>query len=106
MNETVHLAQMEHSRVIFIDKVPQERDKHGEATESAVKRAAACHCPIIKATILRGEEVSPTFCNCGAGWFRPLWESILGHSVKVTCEESVLQGHDRCRFAIYLSEES
>jgi hypothetical protein len=92
--------------VIFIDKAPQQREKHAEATDPVARRAAACHCPIIKATILRGEEVSPTFCNCGAGWFRPLWEAILGHPVKVTCEESVLQGHDRCRFAIYLNEES
>jgi effector-binding domain-containing protein len=92
--------------VIFIDKAPQERDKHGEAMDPRVKRAAACHCPIIKATILRGEEISPTFCNCGAGWFRPLWESLLGRPVKVTCEESVLQGHDRCKFAIYLNEEA
>ena len=92
--------------VIFIDKVPQERQKHDESTDSVVKRASACHCPIIKAAILRGEEISPTFCNCGAGWFRPLWEALLGHPVKVTCEESVLQGHDRCKFAIYLGEEA
>jgi len=92
--------------VIFIDKVPQEREKHRNATDPVVKRASACHCPVIKAAILRGEDISSTFCNCGAGWFRPLWESILGHPVKVTCEESVLQGHDRCKFAIYLNEES
>ena len=92
--------------VIFIDKAPQQGEKFKEATDTTVKRAAACHCPIIKATILRGEEVSPTFCNCGAGWFKPLWEAILERPVKVTCEESVLQGHDRCKFAIYLNEES
>ncbi len=91
--------------IIFIDKAPQEVEKHKEAADPIVKRAAACHCPIIKATILRGENVSPTFCNCGAGWFRPLWEAILERPVKVTCEESVLQGHDRCKFAIYLSQE-
>jgi hypothetical protein len=92
--------------VIFIDKVPQEAAKFKDATDPVVRRASACHCPIIKATILRGEEVSPTFCNCGAGWFRPLWKTLLGHPVKVTCEESVLQGHDRCKFAIYLKEDA
>lgn len=92
--------------VIFIDKAPQEAEKFKEATDPVVKRASACHCPIIKATILKGEEVSPTFCNCGAGWFRPLWETLLGHPVKVTCEESVLQGHDRCKFAVYLKEDA
>jgi effector-binding domain-containing protein len=90
--------------VIFIDKAPQEAEKHKEATDPVVRRAAACHCPIIKAAILRGEAISPTFCNCATGWFRPLWEAILGRPVKITCEESVLQGHDRCRFAIYVNE--
>jgi len=90
--------------IIFIDKAPQQREKVKESSDPAVKRAAACHCPIIKATILRGKEVSPTFCNCGAGWFKPLWEAILERPIKVTCEESVLQGHDRCKFAIYLNE--
>jgi hypothetical protein len=76
--------------VIFIDKAPQEAAKHKEATDPAVKRAAACHCPIIKAAIQRGEKISPTFCNCGTGWFKPLWEAVLGRPVRITCEESVL----------------
>ena len=90
--------------VIFIDKIPQEAEKHREATDPVVRRAAACHCPIIKAAILRGEAISPTFCNCATGWFRPLWETLLGRPVKITCEESVLQGHDRCKFAIHLDD--
>ncbi|MCK4916274.1 MAG: hypothetical protein KAS89_08885 [Candidatus Eisenbacteria sp.] len=90
--------------VIFIDKAPQEAAKHREATDPSVKRASACHCPIIKAAIQRGEEISPTFCNCGTGWFKPLWETLLERPVRITCEESVLQGHDRCKFAIYLND--
>ena len=52
----------------------------------------------------KGEEISFTFCNCGAGWFKPLWEGILGEPVDVVCEESVLRGDDRCHFAIHLPE--
>jgi hypothetical protein len=91
--------------VIFIDKIPQERDKHAAATDPLVKRAAACHCPIVKAAILAGENVSFTYCNCGTGWFKPVWETILEAPVNVVCEESVLRGDDRCKFAIYLPEE-
>jgi effector-binding domain-containing protein len=91
--------------VIFIDKVPQERKKHEEATDPRVKRAAACHCPVMKAAILADEAISPTFCHCATGWFRPVWETLLGKPVKIVCEESVLQGHDRCRFAIHLPED-
>jgi effector-binding domain-containing protein len=92
--------------VIFIDKIPQEAEKHKEARDPVVRRAAACHCPIVKAAILRGETISPTFCNCGTGWFRPLWEALLGRPVTITCEESVLRGDDRCKFAIYVDERS
>ena len=92
--------------VIFIDKAPQQAAKYKEATDPVAKRAAACHCPIIKAAIQRGEKISPTFCNCGTGWFKPLWEAILERPVKIVCEESVLQGHDRCKFAIYIDEGS
>jgi len=92
--------------VIFIDKVPQEREKFEAATDPRVKRAAACHCPVIKAAILADETISPTFCHCATGWFRPVWETLLGKAVKVVCEESVLQGHDRCHFAIHLSEDA
>jgi effector-binding domain-containing protein len=91
--------------VIFIDKAPQERQKHEEATDPRIRRAAACHCPVIKAAILADETISPTFCHCATGWFRPVWEGLLGRPVRIVCEESVLQGHDRCRFAIYLPED-
>jgi hypothetical protein len=91
--------------VVFIDKVPQEREKYEKVTDPVAKRAAACHCPIVKAAILAGEEISPTFCGCATGWFKPLWEAIVGAPVEVICEESLLQGGDRCKFAIYLPEE-
>jgi hypothetical protein len=91
--------------VIFIEKNPQEREKHESAADPLVKRAAACHCPIVKAAILAGEEISFTFCSCGTGWFKPLWEEIVGTPVKVVCEGSVLRGDDACKFAIYLPEE-
>ncbi|MBD3349368.1 MAG: hypothetical protein GF400_09275 [Candidatus Eisenbacteria bacterium] len=91
--------------VVFIDKVSQEREKYESAVDPAERRAAACHCPVIKAAILAGEKISPTFCDCGTGWFKPLWEAIVEAPVEVICEESVLQGHDRCKFAIHLPEE-
>ncbi len=91
--------------VILIDKNPQEREKHAGATDPLIKRAAACHCPVVKAAILAGEDMSFTFCSCGTGWFKPVWEAIMEAKVLVVCEESVLHGDERCRFAIYLPEE-
>ena len=90
--------------VIFIDKIPQQKKAYEEATDPVAKRAAACWCPTIKAAILAGEDIPFTFCGCGTGWFKPVWEEIVGVPVRVVCEESVLKGDDRCRFAIYLPE--
>jgi effector-binding domain-containing protein len=90
--------------VILIDKKPQQKKRFDEATDPLEKRAAACYCPVIKAAILAGEEISFTYCGCATGWFRPVWEEIVGAPVRVVCEESVLKGDERCRFAIYLPD--
>ena len=64
--------------VVLIDKGPQQRTAYEEATDPVARRAAACHCPTIKAAILAGEEIPFTFCGCGTGWFKPVWEEIVG----------------------------
>jgi hypothetical protein len=29
-----------------------------------------------------GEQISPTLCYCGAGWYRRIWEGILEKPVE------------------------
>ena len=54
-------------------------------------------------TMVRTDEtISPTFCNCGAGWFLQKWEGILGKPVKVQLIRSVLKGDDLCEVAVHL----
>jgi len=74
-----------------------------EATDDPVeKRFHTCFCSMVKDAILKGEEISPTFCNCSAGWFVQVWEFILGRTLRVDVVEDVLHGAERCIFAIHL----
>jgi effector-binding domain-containing protein len=89
---------------IVVSKQPAERQRYEAATDPAEKRAAYCHCRMIKAAIRAQDQVSPTYCYCGGGWYRRLWEGILGQPVGIELRESVLQGDERCTFAIVLPE--
>jgi predicted hydrocarbon binding protein len=46
--------------------------------------------------------MSRTYCYCGAGWYQQLWDGIMGQPVRVEVLKSILQGDDRCSFAIHL----
>lgn len=72
-------------------------------TDAAKKRAIYCHCPRIRDAINADVSISHTYCYCGAGFHKGIWEYILQRPVRVDVLESVLKGGDVCTFAIYLS---
>ena len=86
-----------HGNVIETIKAPFDREGLKTASTDADRRSFACHCPFARA--MTG-TVPESFCDCGLGWDRMLWEGILGVPVKVRLLESVMQGGERCRFEI------
>ena len=64
------------------------------------KRAYYCHCPRVRDALKMGESLSPTYCYCGAGFYKGIWEEITGEPVAVEVLESVLAGGDVCKVAI------
>ena len=44
------------------------------------------------------------YCYCGAGFYKGIWETILGEQVRVEVLESVMMGGDVCKIAIHLPE--
>jgi effector-binding domain-containing protein len=90
---------------LYVEKVIANRKAYDAATTDIEKRAARCHCPFVREAIRNEAKISPTFCGCGAGWFVRFWEGIVGPPARVDVVESVLQGDDACRFAIYLPKE-
>jgi hypothetical protein len=73
-------------------------------SDPTLKRYYYCHCPWAREAVKSGENVAPIFCNCSAGFHKKPWEGALGQKIQVEVLESVLQGDDRCRFAIHLPE--
>ena len=71
-------------------------------TVAVKKRAIYCHCPRVREALKRGVQISPTYCYCGAGFYKGIWEEILQKPVKVEVLESVMRGDDVCKIAISL----
>jgi len=105
---TVFWKEGEPEHVVFIEKLipPWNREAYDRATDPAEKRYLGCFCSLVKEIVRTGEELSPSFCNCSAGWFVQMWETILDRRpIRVDVVTSILRGDDRCVFAIHLPQE-
>ena len=80
-------------RVIIIKKMPFDIKGYAQAKTREEKMRSYCQCPLIRDHL---DEVNPFFCSCGAGWFRQLWEGILGRSITVEMVKTVAKGDDCC----------
>jgi effector-binding domain-containing protein len=95
-------APTREGNVIYVTKDPVLPEEYQKATTENEKRAAYCHCRVLADAIRAGMTISKTYCYCGAGWYQQLWEGILGKPVRIEVVKSILQGDDRCSFAIHL----
>lgn len=85
--------------ILYSSKQPYNPSAFAKATTRKEKMQAYCFCPMIKYNL---DEVSGTFCYCGSGWSRRLWEGILGKPVKVEIVKSLTRNDDECTFAVHL----
>jgi len=91
--------------LIYETKIPYNTKAYLEETDPEKKRYHFCHCPWAKESIRKSTvTVSPTFCQCSAGFVKRPFEVIFGQRLQADVLESVLQGDDVCRFAIHLPE--
>jgi hypothetical protein len=58
-----------------------------------------CFCPLV-GTI--DPLLSNTFCNCSRGWLKENFETVVGKSVKVNLEDSIMMGGQECQFTVQL----
>lgn len=56
-----------------------------------------CMCPLVESG---PEDLSPTYCQCSAGYVRESMERMTGSACEVEVLESVRTGGTRCRFKI------
>ncbi len=90
-------------RVIYSTKKPRDPKGFDAATSRAERRKAYCFCPLIRNHLDAGMPI--TFCYCGAGWYRQQWEGAVDKPVQIEIVESLLQGDERCTFAIRLPDD-
>jgi hypothetical protein len=104
MNRGWGLAGVKQGNAIIAVKIPKSSNlvEYMKETNPERRRALYCHCPRIRDAVELQIKISPTYCYCGAGFYKRIWEYILQQPVKVELRESVLRGDDVCKVAIHL----
>lgn len=97
-------AGVRRGSTIIATKIPKSSNlvDYMEETDPVKKRQLYCHCPRVRDALRSAVDISPTYCYCGAGFYKGIWEGILQQPVRVEVLETVLQGDEVCKFAIYL----
>ena len=99
------LAGVKKENKIIATKIPKSGFliEYMKESDPERKRAHYCHCPRVRDALKTpGTRISPTYCYCGAGFYKGIWEEILQRPVKVEVLESVLNRGDVCKIVIYL----
>jgi hypothetical protein len=91
--------------ILYEAKIPYMTIEYLSESDETLKRYYYCHCPWARDSIIQDDvEVSPTFCNCSAGFHKKYYEVVLGQPLKAEVSETVLAGDPWCKFAIHLPE--
>ena len=91
--------------ILYEVKIPYMTTEYLAETDERMKRYYYCHCPWVRESLKAGDvRVSPTFCQCSAGFHKKSWEVILGQALEAEVVECVLQGDRWCKIAIHLPE--
>ena len=56
-----------------------------------------CYCGSVSRT---KDKIPLTYCYCGAGWYKRLFEEVLGSPVRVDVVQSIASGADTCLLRI------
>jgi len=97
-------AGIKKGNTIIATKIPKSGYlvEYMKETDPEKRRQYYCHCPRIRDVLKTSETIPPTYCYCGAGFYKGIWEEILQEPVDVELLESVLKGDEVCKVAIYL----
>lgn len=98
------LAGVKQGDTIVATKIPKSGNlaAYLEESDPEKRQQAYCHCPRVRDVLKSGETISPTYCYCGAGFYKGIWEEITQKPVEVELLASVLQGDEVCTIAIHL----
>jgi hypothetical protein len=98
------LAGRREGNTIIATKIPKSGylRKYFEEEDPIEKRRLYCHCPRVRDEVGNDPKLPMEYCYCGAGFYKGIWQEILGQPVKVEMLESVMGGDNVCKIAIHL----
>lgn len=101
------LAGVKRGDRIIATKIPKSGYlvEYIKEIDPETRRQYYCHCPRVREVLKSSETISPTYCYCGAGFYKGIWEEILQKPVEVEVLETVLKGDEACKIAIYLPSD-
>jgi effector-binding domain-containing protein len=88
--------------VLYTTKNPSNPQAFAEAKTALERMKAYCFCPIIRPFL--DKDVPATYCNCGAGWPKQLWEGVFEQPLKIEIVKSLTKGDSECQFAIHIPQ--
>jgi predicted hydrocarbon binding protein len=91
------------NNTLILMKMPKNPSDYFSTGDIQEKRYFYCHCGRVKKQIRENKQTySEDYCYCGAGFFKNIWEEVLGKEVKIDVIETVLKGSSVCKFMIQL----
>ncbi|MCJ7717022.1 MAG: hypothetical protein MUO54_10965 [Anaerolineales bacterium] len=98
------VAGKREGQTIIATKIPKSGylEQYFNEADPLQKRRYYCHCPRVRDGVGADPTLPMTYCYCGAGFYKGIWEEILGETVGVEMLESVLQGDEVCKIAVHL----
>ncbi|MFC1572536.1 hypothetical protein ACFL6M_02950 [Candidatus Eisenbacteria bacterium] len=101
------LAGIKQGNKIIATKIPKsgQLEEYLREPDAVRRRRLYCHCPRIRNMVATDMEMSNTYCYCGAGFYKGVWEEILQRPVEIEVVSTVLGGDDACTFEIRLPAE-
>ncbi len=102
----MQMGEKDGRKGIVVTKVPYQPGRYLQETNETLKRYFACHCPLIREAILRGEPVSPDVCYCSLGHASHFLAGMGLSHLEGEVMESAVRGDMRCRFIFYLPEDA
>lgn len=100
------LAGVREGKRIISTKIPKSGylEEYFKTSDPLEKRKLYCHCPRVRDGVGEDPQLPKTYCYCGAGFYKGIWETILGQPVRVEVLESVILGGEVCKIAIHLPD--
>jgi hypothetical protein len=90
---------------LYMTKIPYSPRDWLAESDPTLKRYYACHCPLVRAAIVKKEpEIPLDWCYCSGGFEKLLFDVVFEEPTEVEVLESVLAGDSRCRFRIKIPE--